>query len=186
MPIPFNIPASLAVDENTGILPSEGWHDVTLTKREAKLSKKQSPMMVCEFTIDNGIYIGTKIGEWIVFGMSTGDGEATLKKFLNSDDTYGTPEERWKALPTLEDFVNQFPVSKLRAGARIAHVKQINGPEGWVTVPDEKWEEFTGQKNIKVKIIDFRGAANPSAIPQVLEKPIEDDLPFPPNTTAPF
>ena len=186
MPVPFSIPASSAIDPETGLLPSEGWHDVTLTKHEPKLSKKQSPMMVCEYTIDNGIYAGAKISDYIVFGMSTGNGEARLLKFLNADGTFGTPQERWTAFPTLEDFVNQFPVDSLRAGAQLVHVRQINGDNGWESVSEEKWQAFTGQKNIKVEIADFRGAANPTAMKKLaVDTSAPDGLPFDSTNTAP-
>lgn len=189
MPIPFSIPASSAIDPETGLLPSEDWHDVTLSAREPKMSKSgKFPMMSAEFTIDNGKFCGAKLAHTFVFGLSSGDGEAFLLKFLNEDGTMGTPQERWKQLPTLEEFVGQFPAGQLRAGAKIVHIYSIQTENGYENVNKERFEEWTGKKNLKAEIADFRGAAQPSAIKRVEVNPSAGDgLPFEPaNKPAPF
>lgn len=164
--IPFNIPASSSIDPETGLLPPEGWYDATMTGREAKMSKSgKYPLMSVEFTVDNGRHLGTKLPFTFTFGLSSGDGEAALLKFLNADGTMGTPTERWQQLPTLEEFVNQFPANKLRAGIYLKHNYSIDTGNGWENgVLKNVFESHTGQKNIRAEIADFRGAANPSGL----------------------
>lgn len=187
MPVPFSIPASKAVDPENGLLPSEGWHDATMTGKEARMSKNSGlPMMVAEFTIDNEKFAGAKVPFTFVFGLSTGNGEANLLKFLNADGTFGTSEERWKQLPTLEEFVDQFPADQLRAGIKIIHSYSIKNDSGWENTTKEKWEAFSGKKNLKAEISDFRGAQSPSAIKKMaVDNSTPDGLPFAPSNSQP-
>lgn len=178
--IPFSIPDYDSVDPNSGVMPPEDWVDVCLTNREAKESKKGSPMMVCEFTIDNGGFSGIKLSEYIVFGMQGGFGEAKLKKILEAHG--GFP---WKAKPTLEEFVAQFPVNHIRVGALVQYDYQVkNDDDRWESVSKAKYEASSGKKSIKAQIADFRGAALPAAV-KFTTAPVtsdafqaEDNLPF--------
>ncbi len=174
---PFSIPTYDAVDPDNGVLPSEDWHDFTWTAHEPKLSKNTSaPMMVIEFTIDNGIFSGIKLSEYIVFGTQSGFGEAKLKKILESDGTF-----QWEQKPTLEEFSAQFPAKKLRAGGLIKYDYQIKGDNGWETVPQDQYNAFTGQKSIKAQIVDFRPPTNQAHLKfQPVQTSFVDDsnLPF--------
>lgn len=175
---PFSIPAYDAVDSENGILPAEGWHDMTWTAHEAKLSKKGSSMMVLEFTIDNGVYSGVKITEYIVFGLTDGFGEAKLKKILESDGTF-----KWAQKPTLEEFSAQFPTGKIRVGGLLKYDYQIEKEyKSWESVSEHAYQEFTGKKSIKVQIGDFRGAEKPAQLKFVeqtaAEVNDEAELPF--------
>lgn len=133
-------------------------------------------MMVLEFTIDNGIFSGIKLSEYIVFGTQSGFGEAKLKKILESDGTF-----QWEQKPTLEEFSAQFPKKKIRVGGLIKYDYQINDANGWETVPQDQYMAFTGQKSIKAQIVDFRPATNPASLKfQPVQTSLTDDanLPF--------
>lgn len=176
--IPFSIPDYDAVDANSGIMPPEDWADMCWTSHEAKESKKGAPMMVVEFTIDNGAFSGIKLAEYIVFGMQGGFGEAKLKKILESHGNFP-----WKSKPTLEEFAAQFPGGVIRVAGLIQYDYQINDDKGWESVSKAKYESFTGKKSIKAQIGDFRPVSKPAAVrfnqpAQADAFQTEDNLPF--------
>lgn len=139
----FFIPAFDSVSTETPAMASEGFHPMTLTKREFRLSKNLSPMMYMVWTIDAGPSAGYTIEHYLVFNPRNW---SLLKRICDVAGFEWDQPQSGRA----EDFVDQFPEGELRIQADVVHEYSIKTEEeGWITVSAEKAEAFDGRPYVK-------------------------------------
>lgn len=145
----FFIPEFDAVDAEGRNLCEPGRRDCTATKIRGETSKKSGrPMMVVEWTVDNGGSAGHTITEYITFGLSGLIGEAKLKRICSA------AKRRWERRPNLSEFISQFPEGQLRASVLVEHQFSIERGGGWENVGEETFTSYQGKKNIRAVVAD--------------------------------
>ena len=144
----FFIPDFDSDDAEGRNLCETGRQDCTATKIRGETSKKSGrPMMVVEWTVDNGQSAGHTLTEYITFGLSGLFGEAKLKRICNA------AKFRWERRGSLTEFISQFPEGRLRASVLVEHQFSIDR-NGWETVGEETFNSYQGKKNIRAVVVD--------------------------------
>ena len=186
----FFVPDFDAVDgEGRNVCPA-GRHNATATKIEAETSRNGRPMMVIEWTVDDGEGAGHTIVDYITFGLRGLFGEARLKRICTAAGF------RWQQRADLKSFVAQFPAGRLRVSVLVEHQFSIESNTGWITVDEAAYNTFTGKKNIRAVVADdfhndYQGATAPASLkvaqvhdgpavqaPPSAEPALGDNLPF--------
>lgn len=179
----FSVPEYDTVKTDEPNIPSEGWHDATATAFMPEESRNGSDMMKVTWRVDNGEDKGLSLDDYFVFGLSSMIGERQLKEVCQAAGY------EWETKDTLPGFVAQFPEHELRVGLKVEWSYSIEQNDQWENVPQERYEEHDGRKNINTDIVGYRAASEPSELsggPTAGDGAPADDETFEPDDEMPF
>lgn len=161
----FGLPSFDETPEfKTGACPA-GQYDFTVTTSEFTKSKNSgNPMIVMEFTVDNGPESGHKVKEYFVFANTNGRnyGAERLKSL------FGGAGFAWRKTQDMseEEFAAQFV--GVRFNASVSNSYSIMDGNTWKdTSSKEEFDNHEGNKNDKANL-NFRKKIGPALAPAAL------------------
>ena len=158
------------------VLPDPHHYDTTITDIRAQRAGSGNPMMIVEFTIDNGEFAGFSADEVFVFFDYKGPDEQhpTWQALKQIADCAGF---EWEPAQSVESFAAQWPLNQLRVRCDLVHDYSVEAfwkgdnkynvesiseelddehTEGieWVNVTPRMYDDYGGKKNKSLAIRD--------------------------------
>ena len=158
------------------VLPGPGHYDCTISDIRAQVASSGNPMMIFEYTIDNGEFAGFSADEVYVFFDYDGPDRQhpTWQALQQISDCCGF---EWDQAQSVEAFAAQWPIGQLRVRVDLVHEYSVeacwageskydvdsiseeydedhpNGAE-WVTVTPRMYDDYGGKKNKGLAVRD--------------------------------
>jgi|SRR5690606_28252375 len=184
----FATPQFDNVPTESRMLPEAGRHDVVITGATGKRAKSGNPMLILQYTIDNGEDAGQKIED--VFVFSEGTQNLVWPRLKCVCLAAGIS---WAEASSIEQLAAQFPIDSARLSVDVVHEYSVKGwtdtpkawnaekhspsrtedctYENWITVTKEEADAWPTDPFVKAVVRDgfdfsviYQGAQAPAGV----------------------